>query len=83
MANDATGFEADIKPMFREIDRQAGRPLPTVGRKRQAAVTAEEGSREGLLARIVAAVLGMGVEHPVRVGIDGSDAAGKTTLADE
>ncbi|MGY4767309.1 hypothetical protein ACXC9Q_10350 [Kribbella sp. CWNU-51] len=23
MANDATGFEADIKPLFREIDRQS------------------------------------------------------------
>ena len=42
-----------------------------------------EGGREELLSRIVAMVLGLGVGHPVRVGIDGSDAAGKTTLADE
>src|ERR671937_2719322 len=36
-----------------------------------------------LLARLVGLVLGCRRPHPVRVTIDGPDAAGKTTLADE
>jgi uridine kinase len=40
-------------------------------------------SRHELLSQVAGVVLGLGAGRPVRVGIDGSDAAGKTTLADE
>ncbi len=39
--------------------------------------------RTTLLRQLAALVKGRQVPHPVRVGIDGPDAAGKTTLADE
>jgi uridine kinase len=39
--------------------------------------------REAVLRRLVALVLGVAVGHPVRVAIDGPDAAGKSTLAAE
>ena len=40
-------------------------------------------TREALLGRLVGLVLAQTVGHPVRVAIDGPDASGKTTLADE
>ena len=40
-------------------------------------------TREGLLAQLAEVILARAPGQPVRVGIDGSDAAGKTTLADE
>ena len=39
--------------------------------------------RSGLLAELVGRIDRVECGHPVRVGIDGVDAAGKTTLADE
>jgi uridine kinase len=39
--------------------------------------------RERCLAALAAAILALDRPHPVRVAIDGPDAAGKTTLADE
>jgi uridine kinase len=41
------------------------------------------GDRAGVLRELADAVLGIGRGHPVRVGVDGCSAAGKTTLADE
>lgn len=38
--------------------------------------------RVDLLARLASHVAGLSLGHPTRVGIDGCDAAGKTTLAD-
>ncbi len=40
-------------------------------------------TREELVAELASRILGIRREHPVRIGIDGVDAAGKTTLADE
>lgn len=40
-------------------------------------------ARERLLDELAARVLRLDPPHPVRVGIEGPDAAGKTTLADE
>jgi len=39
--------------------------------------------RTTLLARLAEQILSLTVHHPVRVAVDGPDAAGKTTLADE
>jgi uridine kinase len=39
-------------------------------------------SREQTTERLAARIAGLQVLHPVRVGIDGTDAAGKTTFAD-
>lgn len=39
--------------------------------------------RATLLARLAERVLAVRLPHPVRVGVDGPDAAGKSTLADE
>jgi uridine kinase len=39
--------------------------------------------RESVIAAVVALIAAMPNDHPVRVAIDGPDAAGKTTLADE
>jgi uridine kinase len=39
--------------------------------------------RSALIAELVSRILAMERTHPLRVGIDGVDAAGKTTLADE
>jgi uridine kinase len=41
------------------------------------------GDRAEVLGELAAAVLGVERGHPVRVGVDGCSAAGKTTLADE
>ncbi|HEY3562542.1 MAG TPA: uridine kinase [Kribbella sp.] len=41
------------------------------------------GDRAGVLGELAGDVLGVGRGHPVRVGVDGCSAAGKTTLADE
>jgi len=43
----------------------------------------DNGARDELLARLAEAVGSVTVAHPTRVAIDGSAAAGKTTLADE
>lgn len=43
----------------------------------------EQGSREDMLQDLAAAVESITVAHPTRVAIDGTPAAGKTTLADE
>jgi uridine kinase len=40
-------------------------------------------SREGLLARLAERIGSVRVDHPVRVAVDGPDAAGKTALADQ
>ena len=40
-------------------------------------------NRSALIQHLVSRILSVQCEHPVRVGIDGVDAAGKTTLADE
>lgn len=40
-------------------------------------------SRRSLLDQLAGQILALTVAHPVRVAIDGIDAAGKTTLADE
>ena len=40
-------------------------------------------AREELIERLVGAIDAVVVDHPVRVAIDGPDAAGKTTLANE
>ena len=39
--------------------------------------------RSDLIAKLASRILAVERPHPVRVGIDGVDAAGKTTLADE
>ena len=41
------------------------------------------GSRDEMLRRLAEAVESVSVTHPTRVAVDGSPAAGKTTLADE
>ncbi|TCC39406.1 hypothetical protein [Kribbella sindirgiensis] len=41
------------------------------------------GNRDEVLGELAGVVLGVEREHPVRVGVDGCSAAGKTTLADE
>jgi uridine kinase len=43
----------------------------------------DDGTRGELLCRLAEAVGSVTVTHPVRVGVDGPPAAGKTTLADE
>lgn len=43
----------------------------------------ESGSRGELLDRLTAAIMAVSVAHPARIAVDGPDAAGKTTLADE
>jgi len=43
----------------------------------------DDGTRGELLSRLAEAVGSVTVTHPVRVGVDGPPAAGKTTLADE
>jgi uridine kinase len=43
----------------------------------------DSGCREAVLERLVNLLLGLEPPHPTRIGIDGVDAAGKTTLADE
>ncbi len=43
----------------------------------------EEGSRGELLDRLTGAIESVTTSHPLRVAVDGSPAAGKTTLADE
>ena len=40
-------------------------------------------TRSACLERLAAAIVAVRVDHPTRVAIDGVDAAGKTTLADE
>src|SRR4051794_16442613 len=40
-------------------------------------------ARQQLLAELAHGILQLRLDHPVRVGIDGHSAAGKTTLADE
>ena len=40
-------------------------------------------ARAGVLDELAASIAAIQLGHPVRVGIDGIDAAGKTTLADE
>lgn len=39
--------------------------------------------RHALLEELSRRIAGLNVEHPLRIGIDGVDASGKTTLADE
>lgn len=47
-------------------------------------MSGDEGlSRDALCARLLERIHAVRVEHPVRVAIDGPDAAGKTMLADE
>ncbi|MGW6199542.1 hypothetical protein ACWF0M_25550 [Kribbella sp. NPDC055110] len=41
------------------------------------------GERAAVLGELADVVLAVGRAHPVRVGVDGCSAAGKTTLADE
>ncbi len=41
------------------------------------------GPRDRVISELADEVLGVERVHPVRVGVDGSSAAGKTTLADE
>jgi uridine kinase len=43
----------------------------------------DEGTRADLLDRLAAAIESVSTPHPLRVAVDGSPAAGKTTLADE
>jgi uridine kinase len=43
----------------------------------------ERRSRGRILDEVAAAVVALRRPHPVRIGIDGRTAAGKTTLADE
>jgi phosphoribosylformylglycinamidine cyclo-ligase len=45
--------------------------------------SSDGGRRARVLATLVDAIVAVRVPHPTRVGIDGVDAAGKTTLADE
>lgn len=40
-------------------------------------------SRQDVLTQLVAVIVGVASERPVRVAVDGPDAAGKTTMADE
>src|SRR3972149_3759532 len=40
-------------------------------------------NREQLLAQLASMLLSIQQPHPIRVAVDGIDAAGKTTLADE
>lgn len=40
-------------------------------------------SRDELLATLAAKIHALSLDHPIRVGIDGCDAAGKSTLADD
>ncbi len=42
-----------------------------------------QATREEALRRLAGLIAGTAVDHPTRVAIDGPDAAGKTTLADE
>ena len=46
-------------------------------------MTAQSRTRAAVLARLAEGVVAERREHPLRVAIDGRDAAGKTTLADE
>jgi phosphoribosylformylglycinamidine cyclo-ligase len=45
--------------------------------------SSDAGRRARILAPLADAIVAVRVPHPTRVGIDGVDAAGKTTLADE
>lgn len=40
-------------------------------------------AREEMVGELAGAIAGMAIDHPLRVAVDGPDAAGKTTLADE
>lgn len=40
-------------------------------------------TRQKVLEKLADLIIGVSKPHPVRVAIDGVDAAGKTTLADE
>jgi uridine kinase len=60
------------------VGRRSGVPTKGHGRKGH-----RSACREAVLERLANVLLGLDPSHPTRIGIDGVDAAGKTTLADE